>query len=507
MLLETVQKGTDYQRRQDPTSWPLSDPQHQFHSAPEPERLFSGGNNSGKTWCGVREARMFAEGNHPFKDIKAPNYGWIVNLTFKASEEIAEPYIGVGMDDPGITPIWKRDEGIWRAAKRTLELPNGSSVGLRSTEAGDKVFQGPKRRWIMFDEEPPEDIYRECLARVIPGEPIDIWITATPTQGMSWTYDQFVLNPETGRHFIVYAEVGSNPSITPSQVREIEERLKFDPKAAARLLGQFVAIGENPAFPYDPLVVWLERARDVWKSQTGYLNIDGNYELSPDGDLRVWEMPQAGVEYVIGGDISEGLPKGAWSVGCILRLPDRTQVAEWRGKIPPIRFGSVLARLGRMYNTAYLVPEANNHGIATISHLVNEENYRNVYQRMAVDRDGSPGLDAAWGFYTSGRTKYEIEQLLFDACVTGSWEPRSETLIREMMGASRDSSDLLVPGRGMWLDCTMAAGLALVGCRRNMHAEFPRNSTPQDSIARLRERMAEMEANRTRAAEAAEWRY
>ena len=69
------------------------------------------------------------------------------------------------------------------------------------------------------------------------------------------------------------------------------------------------------------------------------------------------------------------------------------QVAEWHGHIDPDLFGFELYKLGRFYNTAFLGVESNNHGLTTLTTLINghalhkTESYRNLYFKELIDEE------------------------------------------------------------------------------------------------------------------------
>ncbi|MBF0537057.1 MAG: hypothetical protein HQL03_02260 [Nitrospirae bacterium] len=116
------------------------------------------------------------------------------------------------------------------------------------------------------------------------------------------------------------------------------------------------------------------------------------WRQTPEGRLRVWEEPVAGRQYVISADVSEGIEGGDYSCAvCLERvLCSRQggayisrQVAQWHGSIEPDLFGLLLAGLGQRYNTALVVPERNNHGLVTITKLV-ELSYPRIYTEMVL---------------------------------------------------------------------------------------------------------------------------
>lgn len=126
-----------------------------------------------------------------------------------------------------------------------------------------------------------------------------------------------------------------------------------------------------------------------------------------DGELRVWEDPKPGVRYVIGADVAEGLDHGDYSCADVLSVPDGRQVAQWHGHIDPDRFGAVLAGLGVRYNRALLGVERNNHGLTTVTGLLNG-GYPHLYAQEDLEyrAEGKETKKAGW--LTTEKSKLKI---------------------------------------------------------------------------------------------------
>ena len=69
-----------------------------------------------------------------------------------------------------------------------------SHIGLKSYEQGRGSFEGTEKHLIWLDEEPPIDIYSECIIRTMTVDGI-VMLTFTPLEGMSETVLQFM--PQT----------------------------------------------------------------------------------------------------------------------------------------------------------------------------------------------------------------------------------------------------------------------------------------------------------------------
>jgi phage terminase large subunit-like protein len=87
-----------------------------------------------------------------------------------------------GVTDLADTVLIKHVSGEW------------SELGLKSYQQGRGSFEGTERHGIWLDEEPPLDIYSECLIRTATTNGI-VYLTFTPLEGTTGTVLMFV-NPE-----------------------------------------------------------------------------------------------------------------------------------------------------------------------------------------------------------------------------------------------------------------------------------------------------------------------
>lgn len=98
------------------------------------------------------------------------------------------------------------------------------------------------------------------------------------------------------------------------------------------------------------------------------------------GELRIYEPPIAGREYIIGGDVSEGTGEDASAFVVMEKRTARTAATFWSDRLEPGDFGLAMVAAGKLYNEALLAPERNNHGHAALRAIVTEAEYRSVYQ-------------------------------------------------------------------------------------------------------------------------------
>lgn len=168
-----------------------------FHKDPRFGRIFIGGNQCGKTTGAVVEALLWCTKKHPNRTFKTkgPIYGRIVVVDFlEGMEKIVLPEVRRWVPDIALKNQSWLDS--WDNYRRTLEFANGSSLEFLSYEQDLEKHAGTKRNFIYFDEEPPESIFGENMARLLAQEDAAWWCAMTPTKGITWMNDRFVDPPE-----------------------------------------------------------------------------------------------------------------------------------------------------------------------------------------------------------------------------------------------------------------------------------------------------------------------
>ena len=103
-----------------------------------------------------------------------------------------------------------------------------------------------------------------------------------------------------------------------------------------------------------------------------------------DQNLWIWESADYSREYMIVADVARGDGKD-YSACHVLDIATNTQVAEYRGQMPPKEYGYFLTGLATEYNNAMLVVENANIGWATLD-AIQERGYKNLYQSPKSDQ-------------------------------------------------------------------------------------------------------------------------
>ncbi len=196
-----------------------------FHRCKKRNRWVFGGNRSGKTECGAAEAVWMARGNHPYRKNRRDVFGWVVSPTLQVQRDVAQKKILHYLRPDWIADIvmvsGRRDNpaaGIVDQIAVKNVFGGISVIGFKSCDQGRERFQGSSLDFVWFDEEPPRDIYEECLMRVLDRRG-DIFGTMTPLKGLTFVYEEIYLNrsgnPEVWYEFMEWAD---NPYLSKKEI-------------------------------------------------------------------------------------------------------------------------------------------------------------------------------------------------------------------------------------------------------------------------------------------------
>ncbi len=216
-----------------------------FHRCKKRNRWVFGGNRSGKTECGAAETVYLARGTHPYRKNKPNVFGWVVSPTAQVQRDVAQKKVL-----HYLRPDWIADIVMTNGRKDSPQTGvidqivvknvfGGTSViGFKSFDQGREKFQGSSLDFVWFDEEPPKEIYEECLMRVIDKRG-DIFGTMTPLKGLTFLYEEIYLNrknnPEIWYEFMEWAD---NPYLSPKEIKLMESTLD-ESTLQSRKLGRF----------------------------------------------------------------------------------------------------------------------------------------------------------------------------------------------------------------------------------------------------------------------------
>lgn len=178
------------------------------------------------------------------------------------------------------------------------------------------------------------------------------------------------------------------------------------------------------------------------------------------GRLKIWDMPEASEEYVVGADVAEGIEGGDFSVADVIRVRDMKTVARYRGLVDPDQFAHILDKLGRFYNFALLGPEINNHGLAVVQRL-RDLFYSNLYKRETGLDEVFESPTAKFGWKTTSVTKPLSIDYLAEAIREGLVKDEDIVFIEEAFSYVRDEKGRTNAEHGTHDDTIMAKAIAL----------------------------------------------
>jgi len=268
--------------------------QLKFHKDVSRSRWLFGGNRTGKTECGAVEAVTRAVGSQ--------TEGWVVSLSYTVGRDVAQSKILKYLPKRFIKEIVMKsgnkenpEYGVIDFIIVRNKLGTTSKIGFKSCDQGREKFQGVSLDWVWFDEEPPEDIYQECLLRTL-DRGGSVWGTMTPLKGRSWLYDKIYLG---NRHSIHQMSWDDNPYLGKREKRKMEMNLSKE-ALDQRKYGRF-ALHSGLVFPE----FGDENLREPFaipKSWERILSIDPGYR-NPTG--AVWVAKDDGENFWVFHDYCE----------------------------------------------------------------------------------------------------------------------------------------------------------------------------------------------------------
>lgn len=226
-----------------------------FHKCPKRNRWVFGGNRSGKTECGAVECVYIARGIHPYRENRKDVCGWVVSLSTQVQRDVAQKKILHYLRRDWIEDIvmlsGRKDapeHGIIDFIRVKNVLGGSSVIGFKSCDQGREKFQGASLDFVWFDEEPPEDVYKECRMRVMDRKG-DLFGTMTPLKGLTFVYNEIFLNRYNDREvWYEFMEWSDNPYLDKAEIAALEGSMD-EKTLQARRYGKFVLDTAGLVYP------------------------------------------------------------------------------------------------------------------------------------------------------------------------------------------------------------------------------------------------------------------
>jgi len=165
----------------------------------------------------------------------------------------------------------------------------------------------------------------------------------------------------------------------------------------------FLSTGQT----YFPTAKVFAQMQTVQPGTRGELlvNEKGDVHFQPlsSGDFEMFEKPEIGQQYVIGGDTAEGLAHGDKQILYVLKHKTEECVGVYRSSVPPDEFIGAAFKVGKFYNWALLGIESNKDGL-WVNDGLDKMGYINLYYRKVFD-DITKNVTKFFGWKTTSATR------------------------------------------------------------------------------------------------------
>lgn len=181
------------------------------------------------------------------------------------------------------------------------------------------------------------------------------------------------------------------------------------------------------------------------------------FQETSAGALEIFEMPEKGQFYVVGGDTAEGLAHGDKQVLYVLKHKTEKCVAIYRSNVPPDEFIGAAYNVGKFYNWALLGVESNKDGL-WVNDGLDKMGYVNLYYRKVFD-DITKNVTKFYGWKTTSATRpFSLASLKAAFLRLPDGFPMA--ILSEMVTFLRNAKGRPEALAGKHDDCIMAAAIA-----------------------------------------------
>jgi hypothetical protein len=400
--------------------------------------------------------------------------------------------------------------GLLKDTDRHLRWENHAAIEVR-TAGAKNPGRGRSRRFGHLSEYAFWENAERTMAGVMqsipydPGTVVIIESTANGHGGSFWERCQEAMSGQSEWEFLFYAWwehpeyalplpvdlARFRESLTGEESALVEryglklEQIQWRRKKISEMNGNLDYFRQE--FPSNPEEAFLMSGRQRFNAQavarqpvireplTGKLKTSvlgtreqTTFEADERGPVSIFKMPSKGSRYVIGADSSRGLDAGQgrsdpdYCVAQVIDIDTGEQAASFHDRLNPATFAEYLAALGRFYNLAYLVPEANEWGFMQAL-LMQDYPIGRIYERRPDPANARPPTANELGFLTTSTSKPMMISALDVALLDGSLVVRKARTVSELMSYVIDSGGRTNAQQGCHDDEVIALGLAVMG--------------------------------------------
>lgn len=273
----------------------------------------------------------------------------------------------------------------------------------------------------------------------------DIPVSSMEVAEIDWgeyQREHFLTNKQITFYYMKWLQLGRN-------IQKLRQEYPTTAEEA------FVSSGQT-YFPTTRVVTLLSIVGDgvrgdVVKDEKGVYKFQNN----SGGDLEIFNAPEKGVSYVIGGDTAEGLASGDAQVLVVINARTEKIDAIYKSQVPPDEFADVAYDIGKFYNGALMAIESNKDGLWVNTHL-EKRGYLNLYYRSVLD-DITKSVTKYFGWRTTSATRPFMLASLKAYFMRIGWFPKA--LLEEMLTFVRNAKGRPEAMQGKHDDVIMAASV------------------------------------------------
>ena len=246
-------------------------------------------NQVGKTYCGARITSFHLTGLYPDdwegKRFPGPINAWAAGVSNESTRDILQNEMFGPPDDISLRGSGAIPRHCIGETTRKPQVPNAlqsalvqhhdahgkpdgwSRLTFKAFEMGQDKFMGTKMHWIWLDEQPPSDIFTQCVTRTVNTEGI-VAMTFTPEDGMTEVVHQFMHEIKPGQALIT-ATWDDAPHMNEAKK---EQLLAVYPPHERKMRSQGIPIfGSGMVFPIPEADLTIEpfEMPDYWPGIAG----------------------------------------------------------------------------------------------------------------------------------------------------------------------------------------------------------------------------------------------
>lgn len=404
-----------------------------------------------------------------------------------------------------------------------------SIIDVYSADRGE--IRGGGRHWALFDEvafwRDAQTTLRAAMSMIppLPDTGIFIQSTANGVGGEFYERCQQAQNPAlaNGFEFLFFGwleDVNNRMAVAPDEAVKLQRSLDREEQHLHAMLGATIeqlawrrwkilndfggkVDDFHQEYPTTPQEAFLTTGRPrldhaalarmpISAGTPGELELVEVYPrkriqfLARDhGPLTIWQQPEPGETYVIGADPAKGIDVSEakrgqdpdYAVAFVANRRTGVQVALLRERLRPAAFADYLSLLCKLYNNAFLVPEANDAGF--IDALMRTQYpLELIYARGRMPDDLRPPAPGQIGYETNTVSRPQLISAVDEAIREMSITIRSPIVVQECRTFVVKPDGKAEHQTGCHDDTVFAAALAVIGLRVAPSQRFASEGNP-----------------------------